>query len=180
VTELTEGSFVAHLDHGVAIYDVSNLLPQHRTKRYRDRKTTKEVYVHHSGKLGKPGLAGLRGSARYVVRYRNWPGCPYHYWIPFEELTDEAGNLVVLRAQPEIKHTYHAGKGPNQRAIAVCLQGNTSARPASTFQLQCLAALLNWFALPKVLGHCQAPPDGHPKATCPGSHAMAFLAGLQA
>jgi len=172
--------FVSQIADHVAIYDVTDLLPKHRTKRYRNRRTTKEAYVHHSGKLGRPGLAGLRNSTRYVVRYRDWPGCPYHYWLPFEKLTDEAGNLVILQAQPELRRTYHAGTGPNSRAIAICLQGNTTARPASAFQLECLGALLHWLALPSVLGHCQAPADGHAKATCPGSHAMAFLAGLQA
>lgn len=174
---LDAATFVEEIAPGTVIYNVQHLLPRNPNKHYQTREMTSEVYVHHSGKQGRPGLQGLRNSARYVVRYRGWPGCPYHYWIPFEELRDN-GKRVIFQSQPEHAHTYHAGRGPNSRSIAVCLQGNTTARPASNFQLRCLADILHWLDLPNVFGHCQAPPDGHPKATCPGSHAMAFLAGL--
>ena len=161
----------------VLIDDVSKLLPRHSVKRYRPRAEPSEVYVHHSGKLGKRGYQGLYNSARYVVRYRHWPGMPYHFWIPYHSVSEDDG-LVVYRAQPSHLRTYHAGRGPNRRGIAICLQGNTTTRPASTFQLECLGTLIEWLGLP-VRGHCEAPPDGHAKLSCPGTHAMSYLVGFR-
>ena len=172
------GNFETLLGGGVAVRDVSMLLPTHKTKKYKSRPYPTELYVHHSGRAGKQGYNGLHNSANYVVRYRDWPGCPYHYWISYDPVIDSQDNLVVFRAQPTHVRTYHAGTGPNTRGIAVCLQGNTTLRPASEFQLECLGALVNYLNLP-VCGHCEAPPDGHPKPSCPGTHAMSYLMGYR-
>lgn len=164
----------------VAIYDVTDLLPKHRRKRYRNRQHPQEVYVHHSGRLGRPGFEGFRNSARYSVNTKGWPGTPYHYWIPYHGVRDDDGHLVVFQGQCEEARTYHAGTGPNDRAVAVCLQGNSTLRAPSAAQLTCLGALLFDYSSDKIFGHCEAPGDGHAKATCPGSHAMAFVYGVRA
>jgi hypothetical protein len=179
----------ADLGHGVALYDVSHLLPQHADKDYRSRRRSRitEQYLHHSGRLGKPGYAGLRNSARYVVRHRGWPGAPYHTWIPYEDLFDEKGRRVVFRAQPSTARTYHAGTGPNNRGVAHCVQGNTTQHPLSDQQIACLPEVLKYFAQDlnikstKLFGHFEANHrgDGHSKASCPGSHASAWLQGLR-
>lgn len=177
---LPEGAVLEKADptHEVEIWDVSHLLPRHRSKTYRHRSPSQisEVYVHHSGKLGKPGFLGLVHSTRYVVYQRGWPGCPYHLWIPYEQ---DGGEVVVLRAQKDIVRTYHAGKGPNDRAVAICLQGNMGVREPSCGQYRALSALIDLYGLP-VLGHCEAPGDGHAKAACPGGYAMPFVKGKRA
>ena len=177
--------YEADLGSNVALYDVSFLLPVHRAKKYRARHVgaVVEQFVHHSGRLGRPGFAGMYNSARYVVNQRGWPGIAYHTWISREPVYDEAGHSVIFRGQPDTARTHHAGKGPNDRAIAHCLQGNTSRLPPSDFQLYCLGALIAWYRERDVFGiygHCEAGADGHSKATCPGSHAMAFLYGVRA
>lgn len=174
---LPEGAVLERVLYGMSIYDVSALLPRHQTKRYqkRDVDHVGEVYVHHSGKLGKPGYEGLALSARYSVLTRGWPGCPYHLWIPYAP-DIESDHLVVYRANWDDVHTWHAGKGPNERGVAIALQGNTTVRPPSDDQLYCLYRLLEWYQKP-VLGHCEAGQDGHPKPSCPGTHCMTFLAG---
>lgn len=176
--------FEADLGMGIALYDVSFLLPVHRAKKYRARHAgvIVEQYVHHSGRLGRPGFSGMYNSARYVVNSRGWPGLPYHTWISREPVYDDEGRSVVFRGQPDTARTYHAGSGPNDRAVAHCLQGNTTRLSPSVFQLQCLGALIAWYrerdVLP-VFGHCEAGFDGHAKATCPGDGAMCFLRGVR-
>jgi len=185
MSELPDDALLeAYLGDGVALYDVAHLLPQHRSKRYRHRSRTavSEMYVHHSGRLGHPGYAGMHNAGRYVVNSRGWPGFPYHTWICRAPVYDSTGNAVVFRGQPDIVRTYHAGSGPNDRAVAHCLQGNTTRLPPTDFQLTCLGAVINWYREQNILpvfGHCEAGTDGHPKATCPGSHAMAFLQGVR-
>lgn len=174
--------FEADLGSGVALYDMTHLLPVHSSKRYRTRATPTEVYVHHSGRLGASGFAGMLNSARYVVYHRGWPGMPYHLWIPREPVYNESGASVVFRGQPDTVRTYHAGTGPNDRAIAICLQGNTTSKVPSEFQLWCLGSAINWYreqGILPVFGHCEAGTDGHAKASCPGSHAMTFLQGVR-
>ena len=174
--------YEADLGGGVALYDVSHLLPKHPTKRYRDRGQPTEQYVHHSGKLGRPGYAGMYNSTRYTVRARGWPGFAYTTWIPYLPVFDPAGNVCVLRGNPDTVRTYHAGSGPNTRAVSHCLQGNTTRRPLSNAQLKCLKQLLPWYIdrlQVHTYGHCEAPADGHRKATCPGTHAQTFIHGLR-
>jgi hypothetical protein len=170
----------------VVIYDASRLLPRHRTKVYRTRseQSIRRIYVHHSGSLGKPGLAGLIASARYVVKERGWPGCPYHLWVPYQDLLDESGDRVVYRAQPNTARTYHAGSAPNDKGLAIALQGNLTSADMSEHQLEVLPVLIEHLAqelgitdIP--LGHFQAT-DGHVKASCPGRSGKAWLLGWKA
>jgi len=166
-------TFERRLADGFVVYDATGLLPEHHSRAYERRSAPSEIYVHHSGRLGRPGLRGALNSARYVVSHRDWPGLPYHYWIP----RDTTGR--IYRCQQDDVRTWHAGAGPNDRGLAICLQGNTSRKPPPSNQFAALAALIDDIDLP-VAGHCEAPSDGHAKASCPGSHAMAFLEGFRA
>lgn len=173
---------------GVVLYDVRDKLPTHKTKRYRSRPLEKvtQQYVHHSGRyLAGDPFIHLQVSTRYVVQKRDWPGCPYHYWHPFTDVWDEDGFRVVYRAQLDSTRTYHAGTGPNNRAVAHCLQGNTSSKGMSDTQHCTLWVALHWVAQtlgisPRPFGHCQAPGDGNAKPSCPGTEGTAWVKGFQA
>ena len=171
----------------VALYDVVNELPRHRERRYgrREAEQIRGQYIHHSGALrGGDGFAHMCSSARYVVKHRGWPGFAYTTWIPFFDCFDSAGARVVYRGNYDETVTYHAGKGPNQKGIAHCLQGNLSRREISTHQQMVLPVVLAFFAqklgIPdQCIGHFQAT-DGSPKATCPGISGKAWVLGYQA
>lgn len=170
---------------GIALWDVTTDLPTHKEKSWRTRKIgdVTEQYLHHSGRLGAPGFEGLRNSARYSARYRDWPGTAYHFWLPYDPVYDMDDRLVVYRCNADTTRTWHAGTGPNNRGLAVCLQGNTTAAPLSDGQEMALPRLLRYNAerldVVTVLGHYEAnyAGDGHAKPTCPGTHAVAWLVG---
>jgi len=180
-------TFEAELGGDVALWDVTAALPRHPTKRYAKRIKVTEQYLHHSGRLGAPGFAGVYHSARYCVRHRGWPGIGYHFWIPHADTFVE-GRRVIYRVNADTTRAYHGGRGPNTRGIAICLQGNTSKYPLSDHQLRCLPQLVSYNErrllglIPLVFGHFEADRlgDGHAKATCPGSHAVSWLRGSRA
>jgi len=170
-----------------ALWDVSELLPKHRAKKYRRREleSVRQIYVHHSGRLGAPGFSGAVGSARYAVRNRGWPGIGYHIWIPYLDHIDSDGRRVVYRCQQTETRTYHAGTGANDRAVAIALQGNLSRRDMSEHQSSALPVVIKWFAselgIPAAaIGHWQAPSDSHPKASCPGRAGKGWVLGYAA
>ena len=172
----------------VALYDVSELLPRSRAKRYRQRplEQVTQQYVHHSGALRKGDpYRHMLGSARFAVRSRGWPGFSYHTWIPHWDDFDPEGRRIIYLGNPIGTRTYHAGTGPNDRAIAHCLQGNLSAKDMSPGQAVLLPVVLEHFAsqlgiLPTPRGHFQAPADGHAKEPCPGRAGKAWILGYQA
>ena len=177
--------FEAQVALGIALWDVSHLLPETpRKQRHRDVAGIDTVIVHHSGRLGRPGFAGLLASARYMVGQRGFPSCGYTYWIPHETERDDEGRLVVYRCSPDAERDWHSGADANDRGVAICLQGNTSARPLSWSHEEGLEALIPWL----VERHDLDMPDaliwhsiagrrgGRPKAACPGRHAEAWLA----
>ncbi len=173
---------------GVALWDVSDRMPQGSHSRATKRpkgQVIDRVFVHHSGALGKPGVAGARNSAAYVTQKRDFPGPGYHYWVPFEELRDDDGRLCILRLVPDVTRAWHSGSVANHRGVGVALQGNTTARPLSYSHEECLEALIPWlvtrFALPMPEGlswHSDAARSGgRSKAACPGVNAEAWLKG---
>ena len=180
----------AQLAGGVALYDVSHVLPVHRTERYavRDAGAIKRVYVHHSGALGAAGYAGARNSAAYSVAPRvgsvkGWPGAAYHFWICAEPLRDRDGNICVLRMNRDETRCYHTGGVCNAHGVGVVLQGNTSAAPLAESHEECLEALLPWLRRRHDLDaewlswHAESKRFGAPKnkASCPGKHAESWL-----
>jgi len=179
-----------------ALYDVSHLLPTHRHERYRRRHVDgiDLLVVHHSGRLSKHHQAydGMRNSARFVVTQRKnrdgtsgWPGFPYHAWIPYGEVLDDAGRRVWFRGQQDNVRSWHTG-GLNKRGWSICLQGALSKHPPSDHQLAVLADAVPWavarFGLCEdhIVGHCEADRyGGHRKDACPGTHAMSWIGGLR-
>ena len=178
---------VGHDGRAVALYDVTDLLPVHASKRYKTRlrSAVRAQYGHHSGALRKGDpFAHMRGSARFAVQSRGWPGFAYHTWQPFFDVFDKDGNRVVYRGNYDETCTYHAGTGPNAKGIAHCLQGNLTARDMSEAQAQTLPVTLWWFARELAIaatpiGHFQAK-DGHAKDSCPGRSGKAWCLGWQA
>lgn len=176
---------------GIALYDASHLMPRgrHRRKTRRPRgQRIDAVFVHHSGALGRPGLAGAMASARFVVERRGFPGPGYHLWLPREPLLDDAGRLVVLRLVPDATRAWHTGARANDRGIGVCLQGHTGRRPISPSQVELLEGLLPWasehYGLPwaelpswlgwHAIGHRWG---GRRKPACPGRSTETWLRG---
>lgn len=183
--------FERELAVGVALWDVSHLLPTHKTKRYRNREpeTIDRVFVHHSGAMGKSGFEGLYASSRYTVRSRGWPGFAYTFWIqsgsPDQVDRDPYGRLVVYRGNLDKTRSYHTGGRANDVGVGVALQGNTTSKPLTWSHLESLEALLpaipNMYpniVYPRGLGwHSIAASMGAPKnkSACPGKHAERFL-----
>lgn len=190
VTALPAGARVeTQLAEGVVLWDVSALMPVGRHQRQTRRPPASRLtvaLVHHSGALGMPGIEGARRSAAYVVRERDFPGPGYHFWLPFEELRDENGRLVLLRMVPDDVRAWHSGARANDAGIGVALQGNTSRLPVSHAQEQALQAIIPWLAerhgwawddIRAWLGRHRTAArwGGRPKATCPGRDAERWL-----
>lgn len=179
-------AFLGHSGRPVNLWDVSHILPKHQSKSFHRRplESVTRIYVHHSGRTGAKGYAGLRNSARYMVRNRDWAGCGYHFWVPYRDHCDSEGARIVYRAQPNDLRTYHAGSVPNSKGLAIALQGNLTAHDMSPQQADCLPLLVKWLAKdlsinPTPIGHFQAH-DGHAKASCPGRAGIAWLRGYHA
>ena len=175
--------FEAALAGGIALWDVSELLPRRRdTKR---QGSIKRLYVHHSGRLGRSGFDGVYNSARYVVVQRKFPGPAYTFWIPYTSQWDWNGSRVVYRCNPDDVRSWHTGGDANSHGIACCLQGNTNKREISQHQIECLEALIPWcverygLELPDGLSwHSEAAKyGGRSKRACPGLSAEAWLSG---
>lgn len=169
----------------VGLWDVTRLIPRREPWPVRELEAVRRQYVHHSGALrvGDP-FSHLCSSAQFSIRSRGWRGTGYHTWIPFSDVFDDDGSRVVYLCNRPERRTWHAGEGPNGAGLAHCLQGNTTRRPMSEAQRMALPVVLRYFAkllglTPAALGHFQAV-DGNPKATCPGSHAEAWLHGYHA
>jgi hypothetical protein len=127
-----EAKFEAHLGDGCALWDVSNMLPRHPVKSYRSRDTSaiRTILLHKSGADGPAGYRGALGMTRYCISPRppqgygrNWPGAPYHVWLPKEPDTDRDDNLVAYRCQPDRVRCYHTGGVMNEVGIGIAVQG---------------------------------------------------------
>jgi hypothetical protein len=178
----------------VALYDVSALLPR-KGPDVRDVAAIRRIYVHHSGALGAAGFKGAQASTAYVMTKRapKFPCAPYHFWIPFGDLTDPHGNLCVLRLVPDHIVAWHTGGKANRHGLGVCLQGNTTKAALSPSHKECLEALLPWLRARHELGkgagldaewlswHSDAARfGGKRKAACPGANATAWLEAYRA
>ncbi|MCP5044204.1 MAG: hypothetical protein GY944_24510 [bacterium] len=184
---MTEMIFEAELAGGVALYDASHLmpLPSGMWPRRPFGAFVNRVFVHHSGALGRPGLEGALNSARYVVKHRDFPCAAYHYWVPYETLSLDGYDYVVIRCAPDHARTFHTGGNANHLGVGVALQGNTTDRPLSKSHEECLEALLpllterhELYAGPPIISwHSEAMRFGalKNKAACPGKHAEEWL-----
>lgn len=176
--------FETILAPGVALYDVSHLLPTAR-KKYTKRPFEKIVraYFHHSGSDGSKGYQGAYNTTNYVVKKRNFRGAAYTFWFPYEEVTDADGNYVVFRLNKDETRSYHTGKVANTHGIGCCFQGNLSKKPMSAFQTECAEAFIPWimgrYDLDEeypISYHSEAGKfGGKEKPTCPGPYAVKWV-----
>lgn len=182
---LTDRGSIVRIAWGVALYDVSIRLPK-RGPRTRPLSSIRRIYVHHSGRLGKPGFEGALNSTRYVMQQRTprFRCAAYHYWIPAEPVRDEASNLVLFRLVPDHVRAWHTGSRANTHGLGIALQGNTTTRELTESHVECLEALLPWLreryadqlADTWLSWHSDAGQyGGKPKKACPGKHAEQWL-----
>ncbi|MEO0326790.1 MAG: peptidoglycan recognition family protein [Myxococcota bacterium] len=186
-------SFEGELALGIALWDVSHLLPT-RGKGYPRRPGTIDLFAtHHSGRLGSPGFAGMHASARYstsVVRDKEtgkikksgWPGFAYTFWLPFHDARDAEGRRVVYRGNPDDRRTYHTGGKANDRGVACVWQGNLTNVAPSKHQVECAEALYPWAGIrygltrEDFIGHSESKPfGGTGKKACPGPNVLEWL-----
>lgn len=173
---------------GIALYDVSRALPRREHPRRKDVRPRgariERIYVHHSGALGRGGWYGARNAVRYVVDKRDFPGAPYHFWVPHDEARDSTGRRVVFRLAEDEYRCWSQGDKANDHGISVCLQGNL-VDGMSHHQEEVLEGLLPWLLsrhglrqwLPMSLSyHAEAGRyGGRSKATCPPEAVRAWL-----
>lgn len=169
---------------GVMVSDIASSLPKHATKKYETRDVSKieRIYIHHSGRLGRDGAEGAHNSARYCVESRDWPGAPYHFWVPWMPIEHD-DNRILYQMQALNVRCYHTGGVCNTHGIGVCLQGNTSTDGMSHHQVECLEALIPYLAEECGLEywdigmHNEAKKFGGPKnkPSCPGKAATAWV-----
>lgn len=176
---------------GVALYDVSHLLPRGKHRRATRRPKGQRIdaaFVHHSGALGMPGFEGLRRAVLFMTQQRDFPASGYHGWIPRDPVRDAEGRLVLFRAVPDDVRAWHSGARANDRGVGFSIQGNTSKLPLSPSQVEILEALIPWLAehygwtwadIRSWLGwHSIADRwGGRRKAACPGRDAERWLRG---
>lgn len=185
----------AHVAEGVALWDVSRLMPrgphQRATKRPAGFVLPLRLFLHNSGALGMPGIEGARRATDFVVRHRGFPGAPYHFWAPYHPLRDEDGRLVLLRLAGDHVRTWSQGAKANDLGASFAFQGNTSKLALSPSQVQLAEAFAPWaserYALPWpsidewLSTHSRAGSwGGRSKSTCPGLDAERWLRGYLA
>lgn len=189
-----EARFDELIAPGIALYDVSHLLPKGTHRRATTRPKGVKIdaaFVHHSGALGLPGFEGLRRSVEFMVRRRDFPCSGYHGWAGRDPVRDPDGRLVVFRAVPDPVRAWHSGARANDRGLGFALQGNTSRLPLSPSQVEILEGLIPWLSekhgwptedIAKWLGwHSIADRwGGRKKAACPGRDAERWLRAMVA
>ena len=184
-----EARFDELIAPGLALYDVSHLLPRGKHRRATKRPKGQRIdaaFVHHSGALGMGGFEGLRRSVDFMVRQRDFPESGYHGWIPRDPVRDAEARLVLFRALHDSARGWHTGGKANDRGTGWSLQGNTSKLPLSPSQVEILEGLIPWLCehygwtwadIRSWLGwhSIGARWGGRPKPACPGRSAEAYL-----
>lgn len=176
-----EAKYETEIAGGVVIYSLEHLLPRAanpKTRLYRPVRNIKRVYFHHSGRLGVPGWKGAYNSARYVVSQRGFPVAGYHFWFPYEPVTDEISNLVIFRLNGDNRRCWHTGGAANGHGIGVCFQGNLQKTSFSDFQKELFEAFVPWAVETYNLSgsnslsfHSEAGKfGGKTKPSCPGPY----------
>lgn len=184
VTLPAEAIFEAEIAGGLALWDVSFLLPTGGRKYpHRDPEGITRIYIHDSGADGQHGFDGARNSARYVVEHRHWPGAAYHFWCPSWPDRDAENRMAIYRMQRDDVLCYHTG-GLNKTGIGVCVQGRLGERGGTPEQIDMLEGLLPWLRdRYRLLSdsdwlsmHSEAHRwGGHAKPSCPGPAMAAWV-----
>lgn len=177
------------LPGGIAIYDVSHILPQPKRPRYNRRPVGTHIvriFFHHSGAYGRDGYDGAEASVNYVINSRDFGARPYHFWLAYKPDVDENGNLVVYRLGKNEERCWHTGKRANDEGIGVVWQGNLypdeTGKPSDE-QYKMANALTAWLVdellleLPDGLSfHAEADKwGGSRKSSCPGPYVQEWV-----
>lgn len=178
--------FEAEIAGGIALWDVSHLLPRGR-QTWKTKRAPGSVIsvalVHHSGALGAPGFQGALNSVRFMVSQRSFPMSGYHYWSSYAPIIDPEGRLVWLRLAADEKRAWHSGRRANDIGVGWALQGNTTRMPISPSQVELLEAGIPWL----MERHKTTPAEGlgwhsiadrfggRPKKACPGAGGERYL-----
>jgi len=177
-------------DPGVAVWDVSHLLPTLGGKPQPARPDGQDIvriYVHKSGGEGPDGFRGVLGMARYVVQRRKFPGAPYTFWASTVPDVDAQGRLVLYRCAHDDRRTWHTGGDCNVHGVALALQGNLSKRELTLDQARVAEAAIRYARLRYPLSdvepigrHSRAKRYGakKDKTVCPGVHGERWLDGI--
>lgn len=176
-------------DSGVAVWDVSHLLPTKGGKPQPARRKGSAIircYVHKSGGEGPAGFRGVLGMARYVVARRGFPGPPYTFWASTVPDVDAEGRLVLYRCAADDRRTWHTGGVCNDHGVALALQGDLSKRDMTPLQRRVAEAALAYVMQRHELDpvepigrHSRAKRYGakKDKTICPGVYGEAWLDG---
>ncbi len=154
---------IARIGGGVMIEinDITNELPKHATKRYRQRPLSNvdTIVIHHTAT--RPSISA-EAIARYHVSAngRNWPGIAYHFVIPPDGRVLQTNALETM--------SYHVGTH-NDHTIGVCLVGNFTYAPPTDEQIESGARLVAY--LRDVIGWLAAvrPHRALSQTACPGA-----------
>lgn len=183
---------------GVALWDVSDALPRKPHRGGKDRRPRgaiiDRIFTHHSGAFGPAGFRGALAATRYVMSGQKkgtvFPGAPYHLWLPWAEVRDPFGRLVVFRLHEDEYRAWHTGGVCNDTGIGVAWQGQLNRtlegfKPPSPAQIECAEALYPWLldryalvdAMPSALSyHAEADLyGGSLKTTCPGPDVIGWV-----
>lgn len=180
--------FEAELAPNVVLYDISSLLPTHKTKKHRTRTANKIKYIiiHKSGADGRAGFNGALDCAKYVVSARDFPGMAYTFWLPRSPLLDDKGRFVVFRCQPDTVCSWHTSTRMNTEGVGIGVQGNydgdggPALRTPTPAQWTMLEALYDYLCVrhnidlsadkSALTGHYE-----HGKPVCPGDALVAWI-----
>lgn len=176
----------ARISGGLALWDArGDLVPSEPWGKRR--LAIRWIILHHSGALSRyGGLRGPKGAHRFCQGHRQWPGIPYHYWIPYRPMVLD-GAAVVLRCVADDRRTWHT-KGYPDSGLAVVLQGNLSgvgkgSQPGpSLYQLECLEGLIPWLCARLELDVRESLTTHYErtgKRLCPGDAAQAWVEGYR-
>lgn len=172
-------TFEAQIAGGLALWDVSDLLPRHAVKRRgRLRVTPELVVMHHTG-ADAPTIDGYQAAvmtATYHVRHTDWSRIGYHVHIARKADRDDEGRLVVYRTLPDALRPA-ATKGLNGRSWAIVLEGDLDEQPITEDQEEALEGLIPWYGDVTIIGHREAEAYGGKPArkSCPGRNGMRWL-----
>lgn len=144
--------------------DITDDLPRHPTKRYKNRPASgiRQIIIHHSAtKPTSPdGRADAEAFARYHVETLGWPGIGYDYVIGLGTVWKTNTNKAV---------NYHAGAA-NAKSLGICIVGDfdLGAVPAEQWEaaIRLTKQLMGAYDIPlrRVIGHREIPAP----TSCPG------------
>jgi hypothetical protein len=133
------------LAQNVVLVDVVDELPRRRPFPKRADEIDRLI-IHHSGALGAPGYAGMKGSAQYTIAPKQGKpggrGFAYTFWAPYKP--PAFGPLTIFRGNRDDVRSAHTSRW-NDRGVALVLQGNLGALGGpSTAQITMLEAFVPW------------------------------------